>query len=331
MFLDERQQIWEWKGCTDFCLLKQYLDGHDIGPVLDDRVALGFNLVRVLGMMTYIDRLVPTEIRNYYDRLSAFADVLAEWKLRMEYVALADVQTLLSFDAVGHAQQAADVLRSKWNVVYELVNEYGYNGGLPSVSKPTGLLLSSHGSGGGDEDPALPPWDFLTFHPGRSADWPRKMKASREYSDRFNKPCVSDEPIGAAEQEIPGKRSTSTNDFFDAGACAALQTAGATFHSDNGIQSQLFEPTTRTCAAAFLAGMNSIPPVAQTWKYTRGGLSECPVVHDDALAVRTFVQYTDQEAWGVAIQPKPKWRLTPLRGRLTEVLGDRGNVFHLTF
>ena len=53
----------------------------------------------------------------------------------------------------------------------ELVNEFGKNGVDPrQFNKPAGVV-SSHGSGLTDEDPAAPRWDYAAYHARR--DGPR--------------------------------------------------------------------------------------------------------------------------------------------------------------
>src|SRR5437762_3084016 len=50
LFRDESGALWRWKGCTDFLLFKRFLDGEDIASILDERIGLGINVMRVLGM-----------------------------------------------------------------------------------------------------------------------------------------------------------------------------------------------------------------------------------------------------------------------------------------
>lgn len=105
-FRDEAGAHWQWRGCTDFLLFHRYLQGEDIQPVLDERIAMGFNVLRVLGMVAW-DRLgfafYPQRIPDYYTKLRAFADLLATNGLRMEFVVFADAQIIMPHEAEQEA------------------------------------------------------------------------------------------------------------------------------------------------------------------------------------------------------------------------------------
>jgi hypothetical protein len=73
--------------------------------------------------------------------------------------------------------------------------------------------------------------------------------------------------------------------------------------------------------------MAAIPSEAQTWRYTRGLLSDSPLEHDDALALRTFCHYTG-DAWCVVIRPTVAWTLRARGG--WRATGPRGTVLRLT-
>ena len=62
-----------------------------------------------------------------------------------------------------------------------------------------------------------------------------------EVADALGRPAVGDEPMGADEVDIPGKRSTVANDFFDYAAVGMLLgLTGGTFHSSDGITSSIW-------------------------------------------------------------------------------------------
>ena len=61
--------------------------------------------------------------------------------------------------------------------------------------------------------------------------------------------------IGFAEESIPNKRSDDPNMARVIAASARVLSEGATFHSDDGIYSRLFGPTTKACALAFFSGL----------------------------------------------------------------------------
>jgi hypothetical protein len=67
-------------------------------------------------------------------------------------------------------------------------------------------------------------------------------------------PVVNNEPMGAHEIEVPGRRSNKPEDFRQAGERASTS-AGACFHSEAGLRSEVWGPVTDACARAFFVGL----------------------------------------------------------------------------
>lgn len=303
--------IYPWKSASDFRLLQYHYDGTDISPILADRLGEGANMVRVFGMYSgSIGVFDPSAYPNYYVNLPGFADLLASTGLNLELTVFADAQNLPNFNELSeqraHLLRVRDALISRSNVVLELCNEPFQNGVTPSShTRPVGLL-SSAGSGQ-DETPDLPPWDYAGFHAPRDAEWPRKAHNAKDIADYLGRPVINDEPMGAAEAAIPGSRSDVPNDFYYFAATGMLLAGGGTFHSSNGVQSQIWQPTTRLCAQSFYGGLNAIPLDITTGTYTRGPLSDCPIQHTDALALRTYARYNATTAVCVVVRPAAGW------------------------
>ena len=272
-FRDQGNALWRWKGATDFRLLHRFIAGEDIRPIVRQRGALGINNLRVLAMAKNLFDLNPGTVPDYFVKIGQFFDLLAGLGMRCEFVVLADSRTVMPAlgDQKVFLDKVAAVARERWNVFLELADEYGHDTNRVDVSaftKPSGVV-ASRGSGLGDEAPALPAWDYLTVHTGRSEDWPRKMRFPQEMVDRYHVACVNNEPIGAADVDQPGRRSANLSDWRDAGAVSGLMTPGATSHSENGLQSVLYSPTQEACARAFFKGMDVFPLDTQTWQYAR--------------------------------------------------------------
>jgi hypothetical protein len=340
-------QPWTWKMASDFLLFERFHNGQDITPLLRERRDLGANGVHVIGMCGFAGHVfTPESWPDYYQSLRLFFDRLFHAGLFCEFVPLTGVRALLPHwthqQHVDHAWMCSDIAARFSHVLIELTNEYNhsYAVGLDvenfDQESSAPYVLSSRGSGTGDTDPALPPWDYLTFHPGRSDEWPRKMKSAWEYADQWGRPCVNNEPMGAGEVDEPGRRATSVEDFYDAGACAALMSAGATFMSESGKWSEPYGPTQRACAEAFYAGLSVIPAGVGNWTYAKavpGGF--CLEAHDNDgtpdSALRTFGMLNGNEQWAMAVRPEPQWTAKPINGwTIQETHGDRGNVLRLT-
>ncbi len=55
----------------------------------------------------------------------------------------------------------------------------------------------------------------------------------------WKRPVVSDEPIGAAQESIPGRRDNDPGRFRAAALLSRLAGLGATFHYEGGLQSRV--------------------------------------------------------------------------------------------
>jgi hypothetical protein len=352
VFRHEDGSLFQWRGCTDFLLLKRFREEPDhsaLRAVVNERIAAGCNTFRVLGM---VDSFASLRVDDaYYDDLGAFADFLAGFGARLEFVVFADAQVVLP-DAQAekvHADMVARVLAPKWNVFVEAVNEPFKNvpGGAAAADGLAGILRG-HGfpvaSGNYDVPTCAASFahaDYVTVHSERKPDWPRTARALAEIRDGFGwgacgtfagvrVPVVGDEPIGFAETEQPGKRSASVDDAAYFAATCGLMGAGCTFHSDDGVTSLPWSPTQHAAAEAFYAALQWVPAEAQLAPYIRGGtapgcqwLGESIAEHDDAQELRSFAKVIGDQAWLVqirttraAVVPCGAWRVveTPRRG-----------------
>lgn len=267
-FVREDGSTYQWRGFSDFKLLKKLCDGDNITALLDQRIAYGANLVRVLGMAHNLFELSPTFNPAQYDEcFHLLAGTLAERGLRMEFVVFADAQNVMPDMAAqrAHLAHIVDLARQHWNVVLEGCNECSKNGVDPRWFPEPDDVLMSRGSGQSDEPPPLPLMAFTGFHPRRDWKWPVTVPQTLfELRQGFgtyvgigwNSAIVIDEPIGAADADVAGKRSANPDLFYRAAVDYALWSAGATFHSDVGLQSDFLTPKQGECAAAFFHGLS---------------------------------------------------------------------------
>jgi hypothetical protein len=98
---------------------------------------------------------------------------------------------------------------------------------------------------------------YVTWHAPRTARWPEEIAAGAALVTRFKKPVVNDEPIGAADQAIPGRRDNDPENFRQAGAATRRAGLGATFHYDGGIQTRALTKIEMACLDAWLAGLSA--------------------------------------------------------------------------
>lgn len=113
-FKDSSGKQWWWRGSTDFMLYKRYLAGVDIQPILDQRVDVGANLVRVLGMSHYIERFYPQDYPGYYNQLLSFASLLSQNGLYLEFVVFADAQIIMknTSEQQAHFSKICEIIRN---------------------------------------------------------------------------------------------------------------------------------------------------------------------------------------------------------------------------
>lgn len=335
-----------YKGFTDFLLYQKYLAGDNLDAILHERIAVGANTLRVLGMVTSFSHFHPQEHGDYYDRLKPFADYVGSFGLRVEFVVFADAQIIMPqfADETAHIDRVVAALHDVSNVFIEVCNEPFKN--IPGGAD-TATVLARHIQGRGllvasgnydfpaPGDPTPPSADYITFHPERKPEWPRTSKDAFDFREVYHKPVISDEPMGCAEIASES-RSNVPADFAYFAATAALEGAGSTFHAEDGIYSRLLGPIQRECAVAFFSAMDWVPVDAQLAPYQRGeefggpGIGNMPMDHTDVLALRTFCKQVAGVEYCVAIRPAVNWTATARDGwRILDQSGPRGALIRL--
>ena len=263
MFTLETGARWTAIQCSDFNLLCRFQSGEDITPILAQRAAAGFNLLRVWtlyhlpGIGYYLD--------IDYARVPAFLALCASYGLYVEFTAYTSIERR------EHWDQLAAACRGASNILIELVNE----GDLPvnaidfsKYGKPAGVL-ASHGSGGSEAQPIMPFWDYVTFHTNGASEEQRKV--GHGAMELWAGPTLTNETsrypdvgmwVGADAARVQALA-------FDAAAGAALLCAGSCFHSVAGKTSVLWDAPTLAAATAWAAGARSVSLACQPGGYVR--------------------------------------------------------------
>lgn len=350
VFRLEDGTIWRWKGVTAFLAYQQFLNGVDLTPQIAQWQRWGANTVRVLGMNAWPapETFTPSAYGDrYFADLPRFADTLAAAGLRLEFTVFADAQIVIPSDGAQRAflSRALAALGPQVNVFVEVCNEPFKNGVVVerfADVHSAGLLIASGRYPDESTGSTLATRDYATMHDDRSAEWPRKAKALADLNQlgwtlpdgsEFRpivKPWVSDEPMGAAETDQPGRRSTVAADFEDYAAVCALFGAGATFHFEDGLHGRLPGPIQQAAGMAFFAGLDAIPIDAPLGSYTRGLLPNCPLVHDDATALRTFCQIWGSTATCVVVRKAYDLPVAQGAWRIVSMTGHDRHVVTLT-
>ena len=266
MFRDERMVRWLWNGLSHFRLFQRYLDGEDIQPLLSEANGIGANVLRVFCMYAVgIGDFYPQRYPQYDAKMQDFISFVGSAGLRIEWVILAACQYVMPDvdDQRRFVNQVANRCRGWTNCFVSLGNEAPQNGWKPEhFTRPTGAdaPLFSFGSGLSDQPPERR-GDYLEWHGRR--DWPKVFASAEDmwyvgqgitsdgvrYANQA--PIVHDEPIGFAEADQPGRRSTDPDLARTLALSGLAFGSGATFHSDAGVNSVPMGPVQRRCAGAF--------------------------------------------------------------------------------
>lgn len=332
---------------TDFLLFQKFLrHDADLDAVLDDHLTCGGRCkagqgptsVRVLGMVDSFSHFYPLEQADYYGQLAAFADWLASRHVRFELTVFADSGIVMPDASArqAHLFRVRDVLRGHWNVDWiEVANEPNVHSNMPGGGdeayrlcrsiQGTGVLVVSGDYDIPDGATSFNHCDGVTEHPPRGDEWVRQSKDAQDIRDGFGWNgggsfpgtktwVVADEPIGFSEQDIPGKRTTSTDDATAFASSCTFFGAGCAYHSDAGIYSAPLGPKQAAAEAAWFFAQRYVPTDTQFSPYQRGeanggpGIGNMPMEHLDALALRTFCKAADAHTeYCQAFRTQPGW------------------------
>ena len=257
-------QRWTAIEASDFNLLARYdVEGPDaIRPVLAQRAALGFNVLRV--WTSFDIPLIGTYPICAYQKIPAFVAFCALYGLYVEFTAYTGINDPL------HWQRLIDAAAiSTPRPLLELVNELDQNTNEPDSQERVfdlslhgqapSPLLSAHGSNGSQTWPVEPHWSYATFHTNGADEEQRKV--GHNAMEIWGGPTLTNETSRCPDAY------TSTTFAYDCAAGAALLCAGSCFHSVNGKVSQLWTGDELACATAWAEGARSVPLDCQAGPY----------------------------------------------------------------
>lgn len=358
VFRTDDGRIFPWAFGSEFGLLRQYLDGADIGPTLAQRYATGQR-----GASVFLSSEIagaelgdnsPYRDQQILDALGPFVDDLRTRGFNTEACV---------FQATSICMPDKTRQRAFWDAVLSIASSRPWMS--VSVSKEwwkqLGALDIDHlsrpaqtwdGGGipdGGTQGVNVAPGIWVTpmrgshdtYQAGRGDQWPRFTKSAMDISGATRMGCLTVEPMGAAEVDQPGRRSNVPNDFFWSAANSRLTSLGSYFHSDAGANGGLWGPEQAKCATAHFFALSLIPCECQIGRYAKalGSWAYAIESYDDAPggSLRTYsMLVSDNEQWAVVTRPGPNY---PMNGglidprilndwRVVERLGVHGTVIH---
>ena len=306
--------VFEWRGISAFALIERIASGRsaEAEGYLAWAASQKITVVRVLVMAQHLFKLSPEQGRASLPRLLEMA---AAHGLHVEIVALADTAGA-SINFEQHIKDVGAIAARHANALVEVANEPGHPtqdaklhqaASLESLAAfvpeqvPVALGSAEYGD-------AFAGGDYATFHfPRDTSDdgWGhvRKLAEGASLVERWRKPVVSDEPIGAGEHFVAGRRDDDPRRF----AAAALLTRFAglqpTFHYEGGLLAR--RPAEREQAAfdAWSKALDAFTEarVPAAVRFLRG--DEIKSVADVSGARTTFARSGEREAWLLILDP----------------------------
>ena len=166
-----------------------------------------------------------------------------------------------------HWRETCDrLIGTGWRLL-ELCNEPFKNGITPAEFAPIpNGIPQSPGSFVDGMAPPSPTWTaqpnaYNTFHDSRGWKWPVTMGVTTWELYKYpggDVATLCNEPIGCAEHDEPGRRTTGPPALFEQkGRDCATWAAGGVFHSQAGLTSEQWGPIQLACAEAFVRGLRS--------------------------------------------------------------------------
>ena len=261
-FIKPDGSAFHWRGITAFRLLEFVAHGREAeaNAYLKWAASKKLTLVRVLGMADGLFKLAPADGLRALPRLLEMAQ---RHGLYVELVALADTATI-ALDFPRHVKAVAEICARHPNVLLEIANEPvhptqaralhdpAYVTSLAQLV-PAGIPVSLGSVENGD---AFGAGTYVTWHAPRGRDWPRQIgEQGAALLRKFGKPVISDEPMGAADKAVAGRRDSDPARFRASAQASARAGLGATFHYEGGLQARLPTRTERACLDAWINGL----------------------------------------------------------------------------
>jgi hypothetical protein len=262
-FIAPDGSVFDWRGITAFRLLEFVAHGREqeADKYLAWAASKKLNVVRVLAIADGIFQLSPEDGQRALPRLLEMAQ---RHKIYVEVVALTGT-SVIKVDPPAFVKAIGEICARYPNAVLELANEPGHPTQSAQVHDPVYMQslaavvpkqvpLALGSVEYGDEFGSA--GTYVTWHSPRSADWHVRIAEGRALEQKFGKPVVADEPIGAGDRIEPGRRDNDPDRFRNGARAAREAGIGATFHYDGGIQTRALTTIEMACLDAWLEGLS---------------------------------------------------------------------------
>ena len=248
-----------WRGISAFRLLEFVAHGRekDADAYLRWAASKRLNVVRVFAMADGIFQLTPADGERALPRLLEMA---RRHGVYVEVVAFTGT-SVIKVDRAAFVKSIAAICARHPNALLELANEPGHPTQAVEMHDPAHLqsllrLVPKHvpvSLGSVEYSDGFAAGTYVTWHSPRGSDWVKKVDEGIALLKKFGKPVINDEPIGAADAPVPGRRDNNPANFRAAAAAMRRAGLGATFHYDGGIQTRLPTKGELACLDAWIA------------------------------------------------------------------------------
>jgi hypothetical protein len=254
----------DWRGITAFRLVEMVAHGRasEADAYLRWAAAKRLTGVRVLAMAGNLFTLSPADGQRALPTLLEMAE---RHGLHVEVVALADTAAV-HVDADAHVKAIGEICARHANALLEIANEPVHPTQAKAIHDPAYLkslaaLVPSVvpvSLGSVETGEGFASGTYVTWHAPRSGrhGWPAEIEQGAALVQKFAKPVVSDEPIGAADRASPGRRDNVPAHFRESARIARRAGVYATFHYEGGLQAKRPTRTELACLDAWLAGLS---------------------------------------------------------------------------
>jgi hypothetical protein len=314
-----------WRGISAFRLVEMIARGRrdEVVAYLDWAAAHHVSVVRVLTMATHLFSLRPEDgVRA----LPELLELAAKRGLYVEVVALADTKDV-SVEIEAHVRAIGAVAAAHPNALVEIANEPIHSTQAPRLHDPAEVARLAQlipdnvpvALGSAEENERFSGGDYATFHFPRESGrggWGHVVALAEGATllERWKKPLVNDEPMGAAPELIPGRRDDNPTRFRAAALLTRLTGMGATFHYEGGLQARIATGRELECLEAWNQAWTLLPAdVEAGGTFRRAGDPEAAVrafASDSALAV--VERQRGNQAWVLVVdvrgEPALRWR-----------------------
>lgn len=260
-----------WRGISAFRLTEMvaHRRREEAAAFFDWAASRRLSVVRVFTMARHLFQLAPADgVRA----LPELLEMAAARGLHVEIVALADTAAL-EIDIAAHVTAVGAIAGRYPNALLEIANEPSHPTQARTIHDPRELRRLASlvpasvpvSLGSAEENDAFAAGEYATFHfprPHGSTGWGHVLALARGAAlvTAWNKPVVSDEPIGAAPVAIPGRRDSDPDRFRAAALLSRLAGIGATFHYEQGLHATIPTGQEARCFEAWNEAWTLLPP-----------------------------------------------------------------------